>query len=212
MYTTCIIKKQPKIIERASYIRISKRFSRAAFYWAEKCDRSMSRLLHCNPSILSHKYLVASTERCPGAFSGHYGDSCVVNRWRGTSAGANEIYMSIISFTGKWPASRPHVQIEGISLSIVYENDMVEVPYSSCSMARCFRKEHVVGNQEMCCCFLYFERKNFAVNFMLTSGRFRIDPSGCSYSHVKHLFRLCRLYLSPQRVLHAFAALISLLP
>ena len=103
MYTTYIIKKQPKIIERASYIQAPKRFSRAAFYWAENCDRSILRLFHRNPSILSHKYLVVPTERYPGAFSGHYGDSCVVNRWRGTSAGANEIYVSITSFTGKWP-------------------------------------------------------------------------------------------------------------
>ena len=74
-------------------------------------------------------------------------------------------------------------------VGIMYQNDMEKVPYSSCSMARCFRKEHVVGNQEMCCCFLDFERKNFAVNVMLTSRRFRIDSSGCSYSHVKYLFR-----------------------
>ena len=91
------------------------------------------------------------------------------------------------------------------------EDDMEKVPYSSCSMARCFRKEHVVGNQEMCCCFLYFERKNFAVNFMLTSGRFHIDSSGRSYSHVKYLFRLCRRYLPLQRVLDVFVVLINLL-
>ena len=48
----------PKMIERASYIQVPKRFSRAAFYWAENCGRSISRLFHRNPPILSHKYLV----------------------------------------------------------------------------------------------------------------------------------------------------------
>ena len=78
-------------------------------------------------------------------------------------------------------------------------------------MARCFRKAYVLGNQEMRCCFLDFERKNVVVNFMLTSGRFRIDPSGCYYSHAKYMFRLCWGYLPLQRLLNVFAVPINLM-
>ena len=42
----------------ASYIHVPERLSRATIWWVENCDRSISRLLHCNPSIISHKYLV----------------------------------------------------------------------------------------------------------------------------------------------------------
>ena len=117
------------------------------------------------------------------------------------------INCNIALFTGKWPGCPPQAQIEGILLSIVYENDIEKAPYSSCSMARRFRNEHVVGNQETRCYFLDFERKSFAVNFMLTCRRFRIDSSGCSYSHVKRLLRLCMLHLPLPRVLDAFVAL-----
>ena len=51
--------------------------------------------------------------------------------------------MSIINdnitlFTGEWAARITRAWIEDMTLSIVYENDMVKVPYSLCSMARYF--------------------------------------------------------------------------
>ena len=89
---------------------------------------------------------------------------------------------------------------------------MGKVPYSSCSMARDFRKVYLLENQEMCRCFLDFWRNLFVLNFQVTSRRFFIDSAGSLHSYVKFMFRLLHGHFPSPRVHDLFSSPWNLLP
>lgn len=97
-------------------------------------------------------------------------------------------------------------------VGIMYQNDMEKVPYSSCSMARYFRKVYLLENQEMCRCFLDFWRNLFVLNFQVTSRRFYIHSTGSLHSYVKFMFRLLHGHFPSPRVNDLFSLPWNLLP